>query len=200
MRVILFAVIFATGTASAQNLPPGMIMHRLQAGVVDQSGWVLAESTQGAYSAKLPCIFNDFTMDDLTGKENVSQSYTIGCLRPDGEKYSVSRIQYRGGAEMAKAFFDRYKDKSAFPGAKKTQLIFEGLPALDVVITEPTRCGTLRLLLAGPNTILMVAEAPAAQCRHLSSHISTFLSSLVVKKLSEAQQGAPRDAPKAARP
>jgi hypothetical protein len=199
MRVMLFAV-FAAGMLSAQSLPPGMTLHRLQAGVVDQSGWAMAESTQGAYSAKLPCTFNDFTINDLTGKENVSWTYGIGCRRPDGEKYSVVRVQYRNGEEMAKAFFDRSKDTFAFPGSKRKQLIFQGLPTVEVAVTEPTRCWTMRYLLAGSNVILMVAEAPAAQCRHLRSQVSTFFSSLVVKELADAQRGANGNAQKEGRP
>lgn len=196
MRLLALAMIGFVSTAHGQDLPPGMTMHQLQAGVPDKSGWVLAESTQGAFSVRMPCTFNDFTVDDLTGKENVSRSYVVGCKRLDGEKYSVSRIEYRGGRKMAVRFFEKNKQPSAFPGAKKTVVTFNGIPAIDIFISEPARCGTLRFLLVGQTTMLMVAEAPAAQCKHLNSQIPAFTSSLVIKGSSRAQQSAPANQPR----
>lgn len=196
LRSLPFVLFFAGGTTLSQGLPPGMTMHRLQAGDPDESGWVLAESTHGAFSARLPCAFNDFTVEDLTKIENVSQSDIIGCQRPDGEKYLVARFQYRGGAKMAKSFFEKNKQASVFPGAKKAAFAFKNMLALDVSISEPTRCGTLRFLLVGATSILMVAEAPAAQCEHLNSRVSTFMSSLAVKRQLEAPQRVPTDSPR----
>src|SRR5690349_16387402 len=48
--------------AFGQNLPPGMTMHRLQAGEPDASGWLTAASTEGGFSVRLPLKFNDFTL------------------------------------------------------------------------------------------------------------------------------------------
>ena len=197
MRLAPIALIYAVGTAHSQTLPPGMTMHRLQAGVPDESGWVLAKSTQGAFSVRMPCTFNDFNLDDLTGQENVSRSYVVGCKRPDGEKYSVTRIEYRGGAEMARRFFEKNKRASAFPGAKKNALTVKDSPALDITISEPKRCGTLRFLLVGPTTILMAAEAPVAQCRHLNSQVPSFMESLAIDEPRRAQQGTPAKQPRA---
>lgn len=199
LRSLPLALIFVVGTTLSQGLPPGMTMHRLQAGAPDESGWALAESTHGAFSARLPCTFNDFTVEDLTGNENVSRSDAVGCQRPDGEKYSVTRIHYRGGAKMAKSFFEKNKQASAFPGAKKTAFAFKNMSALEVSISEPTRCGTLRFLLVGPTTVLMVAEAPAAQCEHLNSQVPTFMSSFAVKHQRGDPQRAQADGPRAAR-
>jgi hypothetical protein len=180
-RLMTCALLCATGAALAQqDLPPGMKMHRLQAGTLDQSGWVRAESTQGAFSVKLPCVFNDFLMDD--DKAEVFRAHAVGCKRPDGEKYSVTRLEYRGGAAAAKKFFEEWRDESVPANVSKTKSVFNGLPAVDVVRSEPSRCGALRFLLVGPDTILMVAEAPAEQCTHLLSQVPAFLSSLVVKR------------------
>jgi hypothetical protein len=182
MRLLPLALFYVVGAAHGQQLPPGMLMHRQQAGLPDESGWVLAASTLGAYSVRMPCAFNDFTVDDLTGEENVSRSHVVGCKRPDGEKYSVSRLEYRGGPEMAVHYFEKNTQASAFPGAKKTVGTFRDRPALDISISEPTRCGTMRFLLVGPTIVLMVAEAPAARCEHLESQVPSFLSSLMIEE------------------
>jgi len=159
-----------------------MTMHRVQAGVPDQAGWALADSTHGGFSARLPCTFNDFTVEDLTGNANVSRSDVIACRRPDGEKFSVTRIQYRGGGKMAKIFFEKNKQVSAFLGAQKTAFTFnKNMPALEVSISDPTKCGTARFLLVGPTTVVMVAEAPASQCDHLNSQVPTFMSSFALQ-------------------
>jgi hypothetical protein len=157
-----------------------MTMHRLQAGTLDPTGWALAESTRGAFSVKLPCKFNDFTIDDDTGAD-VARVHTVGCLRPDREKYSATRVQYRGES-MAARYFEKNAEPAAFHGAKKVRSTLHGLPVIDIVPFERDQCAAMRFVLAGTEIVMMVAESPPEQCAALRTRIPAFLSSLEIRQ------------------
>lgn len=178
--IAVLAAVFPGAVLAQQKLPPGMTMHRQQAGALDSSGWALAESTRGKFSVKLPCAFNDFTIDDTSGAD-VTHTHTVGCLTPGREKYSATKVQYRVDS-MAKGYFEKNASPGAFAGAKKTRTTVEGLPAIDFALPERDRCAAMRFVLAGPAIIMMVAESAAAQCAHLGSQVPVFFSSLKVQQ------------------
>lgn len=180
-RLAVFLAAALSFAAFGQGkLPPGMTMHRAQAGALDSSGWTLAESTKGAFAVKLPCTFNDFTVDDDSGAD-VSRVHVVGCMRPDREKYSATRLQYRGSG-MARTYFEKNMNPAALSGAKKTRTEFQGLPAIDIAVPEQRGCASMRFILVEPEIVMMVAEAPAEQCVHLRSQVPVFFSSLRIQK------------------
>lgn len=162
----------------AQQLPPGMKMHRVLAGSVDASGWTSAASTEGAFMIDLPCAFNDFTLDDLDEGSKVKRTFTVGCLRADRRKFAANRLQYRSGESEALAIFQKNASGEAWPNARVVKTTFEGMPAVDVEIVEATRCGFLRLVHVPPDNVLMATEAPKETCLGLAAMSRRFFASL----------------------
>jgi hypothetical protein len=180
--LLLLAFSFGATAAAAQQLPPGMTMHRLQAGVLDQSGWALADSTEGAFSVTLPCTFNDFTMDQSTLNTPVTMTFTVGCRRPDQRRFSATRFQYQGGANDAHSFFEKNASGENWPGVEVATSTFKGLPVVDVKAENQAQCGILRFVLAQPDILLLVAEAPKANCAGLEAQSAEFFESLIVRQ------------------
>lgn len=181
VALILLAVWYSA-TGFTQQLPPGMTIHRLKAGTLDQAGWAEADSTEGAFSVKLPCAFNDFTMDQTSANTPVIKGYTLGCLRPDRRKFSATRIQYRGGENFAKSNFERNANGANWPGADIAKSIFKGLPVVDVKAKNQTQCGFLRFVLAPPDSFFLAVEAPLETCAGLEVQSTEFFKSLTVRK------------------
>src|SRR4030095_4903909 len=102
LRSLLLAALLSgtlTISAFAQATPPGMKMHRVQAGEPDASGWMIATSTEGGFSVRLPLKFNDFTLEESDAKAATLRSFIVGTKSQEGIKFSATRIVYRKGAE-----------------------------------------------------------------------------------------------------
>jgi hypothetical protein len=165
--------------AGAQDVPPGMTMHRSQVGVFDKEGWALAESTEGKFSVKLPCKFNDFTTDDPSPTAVVVRTYTVGCLHENQEKFAAVRLQYRGGATAAKNYFEQSLGGAGWqPQDEIKRAKFGKHPALDIVTHQPPRCGFVRMILLDSDVIFLAAEAPLPPCEELRAHSQKFFASL----------------------
>lgn len=172
-------MLFSAG-ALAQALPPGMKMHRAEAGKLDASGWVTASSTEGNFSVRLPCKYNDFTMNGYNPTEPVEKGYAVGCM--DGKrKYSATRIHYRNGAKDAKAYFERAEGVGKMPGAVATRTTFGKLPAVDVATEGSGRCGYLRFIQLGTDNLVMAIEAPVEACNGLDAQAAKYFKSLSLK-------------------
>ena len=170
-----------------QGLPPGMTMHRIQAGSLDASGWAVAESTHGAFAVKIPCTFNDFSMDQSAANTPVIKSYTLGCLRPDKRKFSATRIQYRNGAKDARSFFENNAKGEGRPGAHISRSTYKDMPVVDIAIENKALCGFLRYVLAHDDVLLLATEAPRGSCQGLDAQSTEFFTSLSVWE-HDAQQ------------
>lgn len=184
MRSIVALVAITIGyvnASPAQGLPPGMTMHRIQAGSLDASGWAVAESTHGAFAVKMPCTFNDFSMDQSVAHTPVIKSYTLGCVRPDERKFSATRIQYRNGAKDARSFFENIARGEGRSGAHIARSTYMGMPVVDIIIDNTAQCGFLRYVLADDDTLLLATEAPRGSCQGLDAQSSEFFTSLSVR-------------------
>src|SRR5215471_391032 len=129
--VVAVTAAFGQALPPGITLPPGMTMHRFQAGEPDATGWMLATSTRGAFSVRLPMKFNDFTVDESDPNAAVLRSFVVGATSQERIKFVAMRFVYRKGAESAQFFFAR---------AEKG----EGLPALERV--TPRRIGERRVV------------------------------------------------------
>ncbi len=173
---------FAAFASHAQSPPPGFIMHRTQAGQLDPSGWTRAESTNGKFEVRLPCLYNDFTVDESDPGSKVKRTDTVGCLRADGKKFSVTRVRYKNPEADALYFFENGKREFQKGGAKASALTVQGLPAFELVVAESSRCGFVRMIHAFPENVLLVAEAKGAACNGLEALSRPFLDSLTLGK------------------
>jgi hypothetical protein len=178
-RLIALFFIVLPLTMQAQTLPPGMTMHRSQTGEIDSSGWIRATSSKGEFSVRLPCPFNDFTVDGLVPEEKAKRSDTVGCARGDQKRFSVTRIQYRNPQADARAFFEKGKSDFDRPGQRIVSLTVLGAPAFDVEMTTP-RCAFARMIHVFPDNYLLVAEAVGDSCRGLGAMAPTFFDSLQI--------------------
>jgi hypothetical protein len=164
----------------AQADPPAT-MHRIQAGSLDASGWTDAISTEGGFSTHLPCLFNDFSINDADPQSTVSRGFALGCQRADGSKFSVWRFRYRGGATAAQILFDEAGRGAAMPGAAITRLDYAGAPALDLVGRHNDLCGWMRLIRSDTDNILLIVEGPPPTCGSLGPMATRFFAALTLR-------------------
>src|SRR5688572_10246061 len=106
-------------TALSQTSRPGLTMHRTQAGEPDSSGWMVAASTDGGFSAQLPLKFNDFTVTEADPKSAALRTHVVGAKSQEGIKFTASRIVYRKGADSAKSFFSRFEKTGTRSSGKR---------------------------------------------------------------------------------
>lgn len=186
MKHFIALVALAVGYVNAslaQSLSQDMTVHRIQAGLLDASGWAKAESTDGAFAVKMPCTFNDFSLDQSSANTPMIKSYTVGCLRPDKRKFSATRIRYRNGAKDARSFFEKYAKGEGWPGAHISRSTYKGMPVVDVVLENKAQCGFLRYVLAHEDSLLLVTEAPRGSCQDMEAQSYEFFASLTVREL-----------------
>jgi len=155
-----------------------MTMHRVQAGVLDSFGWTVANSTEGRFSVELPCRFNDFTLV----KGAADKLFVVGCKRADGGKFSTTRSMYRDGARAAQQYFDRTAKDGMWPGSKVVAGKYDGAPMADSTIVEDDSCGWGRLIRAGNDNVVLIAEGKGAACPNVESLVPRFFASLKAKR------------------
>lgn len=178
----LLLSLLAAPFAVAESLPPGMTMHRVQAGAPDASGWMTAASTGGGFSVRLPIRFNDFTVVDLTGSAPTLRTDTVGGKSAEGLKFSATRIVYRRGAAGAREYFAQFASGAAFvPRPERlTPLAVGGRPAVDLVVRHPGTVAHQRAVRLEKDVLLLVLEAPAGEEALARKLAGPFFESLAV--------------------
>jgi hypothetical protein len=181
----LLALAFYCQQTSAQA-PPDRKVHRQSAGTLDASGWTPAKSTEGAFSVKLPLLFNDFTTPESNSTEPVKRTFVVGGDRIDGARFVAMRVEYREGAKAAKQYFESAKvtmQQTNNPTQAKS-LVFGGAPAWEATICQAiSGCGSFRYVLAGETVFMLAVEYPLAKRDDLRGQISTFFKSLKYQPL-----------------
>ncbi len=177
-----FASMTLTNPAFGQALPAGMTMHRTQAGEADASGWMVAASTEGGFSVRLPLKFNDFTIAESNPKVPMLRAFVVGTKSQEGVKFSATRIVYRKGAESAKYFFSQFREGQGL-GAKPVSVTSRKIgarSAVDIVLETASAVAYERAVLLGSDLLLMIIESPRSQEGLVQRLSATFLDSLVV--------------------
>jgi hypothetical protein len=153
-----------------------MTMHRVQAGALDANGWVVASSTEGQFTVELPCQFNDFTVANQEGSAN--KVFVVGCKRSDGSKFSATRASYQEGQTAAQENFSSAAKKGLGSGST-TQLEGRGSDAAILSkIDGPSGCGWERVVRAGSDNVLLIAEGKGEACQTVESLVPRFFASL----------------------
>ena len=169
--------------ALGQTLPPGMTMHRVQAGEPDASGWVTAASTEGRFSVRLPLRFNDFSLIEPNPKASTLRTFSVGAKSQEGIKFSATRIVYRQGAESAKHFFSRLEkgqDLGAAPESVTPHRI-GGRRTVDLTLKQASAVSYQRAVLLDSDLLLMVVESPRSHDATAHQLAAPFFDSLVVR-------------------
>ena len=183
MRPLLLASLLSATLiipAPGEDLPGAMTMHRLQAGEPDGSGWMLAESTEGGFSVRLPLKFNDFTMAESDPKSPAMRLYIVGTKSEEGIKFMATRVVYRKGAESAKDFFSRAERGADLKPERITPQKVGERRAVDMVLKRTSDIAYQRTVLLEEDLLVMVVESPRrhnATAHHLATQ---FFDSLVV--------------------
>lgn len=169
--------------AFGQNVPPGMTMHRVQAGEPDASGWLTAASTEGGFSVRLPLKFNDFTLHEPDPKAPTVRTFTVGAKSQEGIKFSATRIVYRKGAESAKYFFSRFEkgqDLGSTPESVTPHSI-GGRRTVDLALKKASAVSYQRAVLLDSDLLLMIVESPRSYDATAHQLAAAFFDSLVVR-------------------
>src|SRR5574341_320226 len=177
----LVAAALAT-PALSQSLPPGMTMHRLNAGEPDASGWMPAASTEGNFSVKLPIKFNDFTIADSDPASVAHRIYTVGTKSTEGIKFTATRIAYRKGAKSAKYFFSQFEQGHNL-GTKPeriTPLRVGGRQAVDLVVKRAVDVAYQRVVLLEADLLQLIVESPRAHDELARQFVQPFFDSLTI--------------------
>jgi hypothetical protein len=159
-----------------------MKMHRIQAGEPDASGWMIAASTEGGFSVRLPLRFNDFTIVEPDLKGQTLRTFTVGAKSQEGIKFSATRIAYRKGAESAKYFFSRFEKGQGLglsPERVTARRIGERR-AVDLVLKRASDVSFQRAVLLESDLLLMIVESPLGQAATAEPFVAPFFDSLVV--------------------
>ncbi|NJO13455.1 MAG: hypothetical protein HC872_08320 [Gammaproteobacteria bacterium] len=157
--------------------PAGVIVHRARAGIQDANGWSIAASTRGDFAVRVPCLFNDFS---LQGSETLASIEAIGCRAEDQRKYSASRFEYRQAAAARKYFEDISGPRRIEGETARRRIMFNGFPAVEVDFNSSSRCGTTRSVLVGATVMQLTVAGPASACSSLGVRAASFFASLRV--------------------
>ena len=180
----------AMGGASAQTaaLPEGMTMHRLQAGAGGQSGSILAESTGGGFSVRLPVPFNDFTLTERQAK--VVRACSVGGKSGEGIKFIASRIVYTEKAEAERAFARAKEGHVAGSAVSVTELTVDQAPAVDWEMKGARSVAWMRWILIGSDTFSLSVETPLEFESVAKQFVPSFFGSLKVSGGCTGKPGA----------
>ena len=173
---LLFAVsLFAFSSNAQSEVQP--TFHRWQAGSLDDSGWTQASSTSGAFTVRLPCLYNDLQMDGL--KDDPSgKSHLVGCRLPDGRKFSATRTRYGKSPASDVDPLGMFSSSLNSIGAKVSSLELNGHRAVDAEVSESERCGYMRMIRLKEGSLLLIVEAPVTACHDLDKDARYFFQSV----------------------
>jgi hypothetical protein len=180
-QVAVALLLVAAGFSSAQERSDTRV-HRENAGTLDADGWIMAESTEGRFAVRLPCQFNDFTINTPEQELPTTGAFLLGCLRQDKRKFLASQMAFKAGAEAARQSFEFNSKGLLMPRlTTRRQSSFEGYRVVDFEIRNASYCGFIRYVLVEPTEIVMHVEAPPAHCDSLSLDAQIFFSSLKIR-------------------
>ncbi len=163
------------------TLPPGMTMHRFQAGEPDASGWMLATSTEGAFSVRLPIKFNDFTIDESDPSAPTLRLFSVGAASQEKIKFVATRVVYRKGAESAQFFFARAEKGEGLPALEGvTPRRIGERRAVDQVLKRASDVSYHRIILLETDLLMMTIESPRSLDATTQQYVAPFFDSLTI--------------------
>jgi hypothetical protein len=155
---ILLSLPLFLGAAWAQE----MKMHRKQAGEPDQSGWMLAASTEGRFSVRLPLKFNDFTVAEKNPDAPAARTHTVGARSAEKITLQATRIEYRKGAAAAREYFSRFEKGQA--QATTTESVTPrkvgAQRAVDLVLRKGADVAWQRVVLLDKDLLMLTVDSP----------------------------------------
>jgi hypothetical protein len=161
------------------TLPPGTTMHRFQAGEPDASGWMLATSTEGAFSVRMPIKFNDFTIDESNPSAPTLRLFSVGATSQEKIKFVATRVVYRKGAESAQFFFSRAEKGEGLTALERvTPRRIGERRAVDHVLKRASDVAYQRTILLETDLLMMIIESPRSLDATAQQFVAPFFDSL----------------------
>ncbi|MFZ3119551.1 MAG: hypothetical protein WA159_14685 [Variovorax sp.] len=150
--------------------------HRKNSGKPDLSGWFAAASTEGGYTVRLPCPFDDFTETDGARKR-----YVLECLHGNYKKFVVKKYEYRN-IERAKQKFRKIREDVGFLFSV-TESTYQGNPSIESSGSSPGECMYMQTVYAKSSVIFMAAvDNETPKCPNLEAMSRQFFNSLIFNK------------------
>lgn len=151
--------------------------HRKHFGTLDQSGWVLAASTEGGYSVRLPCPF-----DDVTETQGAEKRYVLKCFYGDYKKFVVTKYKYQN-FEQAKQKFLKIRENIELLFSVN-EATYQGNPSITSSDSTPGECFYMQTIHAKSDVIFMiVSDNETPKCRNLEAMSRQFFNSLIINKI-----------------
>ena len=157
-------------------------MHRKQAGEPDKSGWMLAASTEGRFSVRLPLKFNDFTVIEGKPDAPVARTHTVGARSSEKITLQATRIEYRKGAAAAKEYFAGFEKGQSQQGVtpKVTPAKVGGQRAVDLELRKGNDVAWQRVVLLDKDLLMLTVDSPKEHEVVSKQLMATFFDSLQV--------------------
>jgi hypothetical protein len=178
LPALFVSLCLAAGAAGAQE----MKMHRKQAGEPDASGWMLAASTEGRFSVRLPMKFNDFTVTEKDPGAPAARTHTVGIRSSERIALVATRIEYRKGAQSAREFFARFEKGQGLGAAPESvkPLKLDAGRAVDLVLKRPADVSYQRVVLLQSDLLMLMVDAPREHDATAQQLAAAFFDSLKV--------------------
>lgn len=166
----------ATVCAASESTAAKIAAHRNGAGALGPDGWTDAISTQGNFSVRLPCLFNDFTF--TPGSGDVLKGDVLGC-DAGGTRFGATRIHYRDAA-VADTYFNTLAAAGALLGATTERAPHRGLTAITRRLDNRTQCALMRIVRAEQDNVILTVETTPARCGSVMKMGLQFLDSFTL--------------------
>lgn len=117
----------------------------------DASGWYPAVSTSGSFITKLPCPFNDYTLQLQDPKVGLLVTYCIGAISADGCGFGVMETLNSEKMELKDfdALVNGFKENTSLKVTNVNKSTYIGHPTLSFEIVGPNS-GTFLRYIKGP--------------------------------------------------
>jgi hypothetical protein len=176
------------------KLPPGMTMHRLQAGKPDKDGWYVARSTEGHFRVKFPIPFNDYSVRvrEKDGREVVA--FGIGSKSIEGIKFSVlETLSVREPRKSPKERLEQMPEDMRKNGntiSRIRRFEQQGHPAIRFHAQGPRSLADRKCVGLEDRAFLMIVEYPADFEKDAAGLLGLFFDSLEILDLKPAVPAA----------
>lgn len=167
--------------APAPELDDKVVMHRVQAGTPDVSGWYPATSTAGGFSVSIPAPFNDFDVAEAQRRsEGLAQAAALGTVTEAGVKFAAVCFVYEAAVP------------STADARAATRALLAPAPELDIDVQHRGYAGfelrgrsgetyvAQRLLERGTTRCLLAVEGPAGAVA--PANVDQFFASFVPRE------------------
>jgi hypothetical protein len=157
------------------------IMYRVQAGMPDSNGWYIAESTGGNFKIKFPAPFNDFEVSGIDENGQKQENHMVGTITKENTKYSATLSVKESPVEknFLEDFLTGFKRNGTLLDSRQLQVL--GHTAIEAEQGNNTRGAVMRMIVAGKNVYLLIAEFDSDKKDSLTQQIKTFMDSFEIK-------------------